>query len=247
MLKYILLGIIQGTTEFLPVSSSGHLVILQNLFGITGNEIAVSIILHLATTLALIVFFFKDIVGLLRNLRLLVLILTVTVITGGIGILGKDFFEKLFHLPKFIAGTLVITGIILILSRRFMQGRRNTLTLKDAFLLGLSQGFAIIPGISRSGITLCALLFRKMDRESSFRLSFLASIPVVLGAAILEAREIDFALGLESGKLILAFMVAFLVGIISLRILKIILEKAKLHYFGYYCIFMGIILFLFMR
>ncbi|OGX19457.1 MAG: hypothetical protein A3K54_04965, partial [Omnitrophica WOR_2 bacterium RBG_13_44_8] len=190
MLKYIILGIIQGVTEFLPVSSSGHLVIAEKLLGINEHLVAVSVILHLGTSLALVIFFFRDILNLLRNLRLLSYIIIVTLITGIIGLSGKDFFERLFASPKLVAAALIITGIILLLTKKFMQAKRNTLNLKDALVLGLTQGFAIIPGISRSGMTISTLLFRGLDREVSFRFAFLASIPAVFGAAILEAKNI---------------------------------------------------------
>ena len=172
MLKYVLLGIIQGITEFLPVSSSAHLLILQRIMGMGGNEITLSIILHLGTAFALLIFFLKDIIRLLRNLKLLLLIILVTIITGIIGILGKDFFEGLFSSVKLVATALIFTGIILILTKRFMFSKRDNLNIKDAFVLGVTQAIAIIPGISRSGITISTLLFRKIDRELSFKFSF---------------------------------------------------------------------------
>jgi undecaprenyl-diphosphatase len=247
MFKFILLGIIQGITEFFPVSSSAHLVIIQKFLGITGYEVSLSVILHLGTALALVVFFFKDILNLLRDKIMLLYIFVVTVITGIIGISGKDFFEKLFGAPKLVAVALIFTGIILIITRKFMQAKRDILDIKDALILGLTQGLAIIPGISRSGITISTLLFRKVDRKTSFRFSFLASIPAVSGAAILEAKNIRLAYELGLGNLVVGFLFSFLSGILALKILKIILGKAKLYYFGYYCIFAAIITLLFVK
>jgi len=247
MLKYIILGIIQGITEFLPVSSSGHLVIAQKLIGVTEQAVAVSIVLHLGTTLALVIFFFKDILNLLRNIRLLSYIIIVTLVTGIIGISGKGFFEKLFNSPRLVAIALIFTGIILILTRKFMQAKRSSLNIKDAFILGLTQGFAIIPGISRSGITISTLLFRGLDREISFRFSFLAAIPAIFGAAILEAKDISLTCSIGAKNLIIGFIFSLLTGLLSLRILKIILGKAKLYYFGYYCIIVAVITLLFIR
>lgn len=247
MFKYIILGIIQGITEFFPVSSSGHLVIMQKLLGITGQEVSLSVILHLGTVLALVIFFFKDILNLLRDKTMLLYVFTVTVITGIIGISGKGFFEKLFTEPRIVAVALVFTGAILILTKRFMQERRDILDIKDALILGLMQGIAIIPGISRSGITISTLLFRKIDRKTSFRFSFLASIPAVFGAAILEAKNIGLASELGLKNLAMGFLFSFLSGLLALKILKIVLDKAKLHYFGYYCIFIAVITLLFMR
>lgn len=247
MLKYIILGIIQGLTEFLPVSSSGHLVIMQKVLGITGEEITLSIVLHLGTILALIIFFLGEILNLLRNIRWLLLIITVTIITGIIGVGGKVFFETLFKSPKLVAIALILTGIILIMTRKFMTAKRNNVSFKDAFILGIAQGIAIIPGISRSGITISVLLFRKIDKETSFRFSFLASIPAILGATILEAKNIGFALNLEFTNFFVGFISSFLTGLLSLWLLKIILKKAKLYYFGYYCILVAIITLLFIK
>ncbi|MFH1269760.1 MAG: undecaprenyl-diphosphate phosphatase [Candidatus Omnitrophota bacterium] len=247
MLKYIILGIIQGLTEFLPVSSSGHLVIIQRLFGMTEEAVAVSVALHLGTVLALVIFFFKDILNLFRNIKLMSYIVIVTLITGVIGISGKDFFERLFSSPRLVAVALIITGIILILTKRLMEKRRDTLNIKDAFILGLTQGIAIIPGISRSGTTISTLLFRGLDRQTAFRFSFLASIPAVFGAVILEAKDIGLACNIGAGNLVIGFIFSLLTGLLSLGILKAILSKAKLHYFGYYCIIIAVITLLFMR
>jgi len=247
MLKYITLGVVQGLTEFLPVSSSAHLVIMQRILGITGQELMLSIILHLGTTLALIIFFFKDILKVLRNIKLLSYIIIVTIITGIVGILGKDFFTSLFSAPKLIAIALIFTGIILLLTKKFMQAKRTNLGIKDAFVLGFTQAVAIIPGISRSGITVSTLLFRKIDRETSFRFSFIASIPAVLGAALLEAKDITFTYQADLKNFMIGFLFSLLSGIASLWLLKIILHKAKLYYFGYYCILLAIITLLFIK
>jgi undecaprenyl-diphosphatase len=247
MFKYIILGIIQGLTEFLPVSSSAHLVIMQKLLGISGSGVVISIMLHLGTLLSLIIFFFRDILKLLRNIKLVSLIIIVTAITGIIGVSGRDFFEGLFSSTRAVAIALLFTGIILILTRKFTAAKRNSLNVKDAIILGFAQGIAIIPGISRSGITISTLLFRKLDRETSFRFSFLASIPAIFGAAILEAKDISLTSNMQVGNLIIGFIFSLLTGILSLRILKIILGKAKLYYFGYYCIIVAVITLLFIR
>jgi undecaprenyl-diphosphatase len=244
MLKYILLGIIQGLTEFFPVSSSAHLVIAQKLMGLQGEEIAISVVLHLGTVLALLVFFFKDILKLLRDVRSMALIAVVTVITGAIGVLGKDFFESLFSTTKPVGIALLITGVILIFTR-FVQPKRDKLNLKDALILGLTQGIAIIPGISRSGMTISTLLFRKIDRETCFKFSFLASIPIILGAALFEAKKIGFALQGDAKDHMVGFAFSFLSGLAALALLKVALKKAKFYYFGFYCIIAGVITLLF--
>jgi len=247
MLKYIFLGIVQGVTEFLPVSSSGHLVIFQKLLGVTGQELAVSVILHLGTLCALLVFFCKDILEALRDVKSIILIAVVTIITGVIGVSGKDFFEGLFSSPKAVAFCLIITGAILIRARRFINSRRSVLDIVDALVLGLAQGIAIIPGISRSGITISTLLFRKIDKETAFKFSFLAAIPAILGAALLEARKVGAAIEGNSGALLAGFIASFIAGIFSLWLLRLVLRKAKLHYFGIYCIIVALITLLFVK
>jgi len=247
MIEYILLGIIQGLTEFLPVSSSGHLVIAQKLLGTAGNEIAVSIVLHLGTALALFAFFFKDIIRLFSDKKSIFLIIVVSIITGIIGIGGKDFFESLFSSTRSVAVALLFTGIILILTRRLKGLERKSLNLKDAFVLGLAQGAAIVPGVSRSGITISTLLFRKIDRQTAFKFSFLASLPVIFGAALLESRKINFILQINPLSLAFGFITSFLVGILALSILRFILLKDRFYYFGYYCIFLAAFIFIFLR
>ena len=247
MFKYILLGIIQGITEFFPVSSSGHLVIMQKLLGMAGGELSLSVVLHLGTALALIVFFFKDIIEAARNVKLLLLIGVVTIITGVIGITGKDFFTALFSSPRLVAVALIVTGLILMRTRRFIHGRRDMLDIKDALVLGLAQGLAIIPGISRSGITISTLLSRKIDKATSFRFSFLACIPTILGAMILEAKDISLIPGADLKNFAVGFLFSFLTGLLSLKVLKTILLKAKLYYFGFYCIFVALLTLVFIK
>jgi undecaprenyl-diphosphatase len=247
MLKFVILGVIQGLTEFLPVSSSGHLVIMQKVLGIGADEVALSVVLHLGTTLALIIFFLKDILGLLRNVRLMLLILTVTAITGLIGLGAKDFFESLFSSPRLVAIALVFTGIILLLTRKFMDNKKKDINFSDAFILGLAQAAAIVPGISRSGATISTLLFRRINWEESFKFSFLAAIPAVMGAALLEARKVDLALKADMADLLAGFIASLLTGIIALGILKRILKSAKFYYFGYYCIIVATIALIYLK
>lgn len=247
MFDHIILGIVQGLTEFLPVSSSGHLLILEKVLGVSENQLAISIILHLGTAFSLIVFFFKDLLGLLKNFKLLAALFLVTVITALIGLIGKDFFENLFVSPKPVAISLAITGLILISTKKLKLGKKENLNFEDAFILGLTQSIAIIPGISRSGITVATLLYRKISPASSFRFSFLAAIPVILGATIFEARKINLALKEDFLFLFIGFWASFFSGLIALRILKLVLDKAKLYYFGYYCIIIAVISLIFLK
>jgi undecaprenyl-diphosphatase len=247
MIKYILLGIVQGLTEFLPVSSSGHLVILQKILSIHAQEVAISVILHLGTLLAVIIFFWKDILNLLKNFKLLVLVAVVATITGVIGVLGKDFFESLFSSPKIVGLAWIFTGLLLISTKRITQLNRDKLNVKDALILGLTQGLAIIPGISRSGVTISTLFFRRINRSLAFTFSFLVSIPIILGAAILEARKIELIPKSDIMNLGIGFVFSFFAGLVSLLFLRIVINKAKFYYFGYYCLFLAAITLLFIR
>ncbi len=247
MIKYIFLGIVQGLTEFLPVSSSGHLVVAQKILGIHSNELAVSVVLHLGTLLAIIIFFRRDILNLLRNPKLLGLAFVVVIITGIIGVLGKDFFERLFSSVKAVGVAWIFTGLILISTKKFIRLDREKLELKDALVLGLTQSLAIVPGISRSGITISTLFSRKIERKLAFTFSFLVSIPVILGAALLEARKIESAFHADVINLMAGFIFSFLTGILALVILKRVINNGKFYYFGYYCLLMAVVTLLFIR
>lgn len=248
-MKYIILGIVQGLTEFLPVSSSGHLVITEKLLGIDNFSLILIVTAHLGTVLALILFFFKDIIKVLTEPRLLRYILLVTLITAILGILGKDFFLSLFSSIKAISIALIFTGLVLIFTRGFLKGKRdiNSLNLKDASVLGFTQAISIIPGISRSGFTISSLLFRGVDRETAFRFSFLSGIPAVLAAFLSEAKYISLNSLSEFMNLFLCFIFSFLSGLFALWILNKILRKAKFHYFGYYCILIAVLSFIFFK
>lgn len=247
MIKYIILGVVQGLTEFLPVSSSGHLVIMQKILNIQAHLVATSVVLHLGTLLAIIIFFWKDILSLLRNLRLLSQLCIVVIITGAIGILGKDFFESLFSSAKVVAIAWIFTGLILLATKKFTQLNKDQLQTKDVLILGLAQGLAIIPGISRSGITISTLFFRKVKRQLAFSISFLVSIPIILGAALLESRKIESLAQADIKNLAAGLIFSFIFGLIALLVLRLMIHKAKFYYFGYYCLLMAIVTLLFIK
>jgi undecaprenyl-diphosphatase len=242
MLKFILLGCIQGFTEFLPVSSSAHLALAQHFLGMRDSELAITIIFHLGTLVALLFFFYEDILRLLRNKTLLKLVLIVTLITGVVGIVGKDFIEGLFSSPRYVAVALCITGVILLLTRKFMESSRATLFTSDAVVFGIAQALSISPGISRSGMTIAALLFKGVNRQTAFRFSFLAAIPAIAGAALLEIKDIQHSRFMQDHfwELIVGFIVSFITGMVALKMLRWIMQKAHFHYFGYYCLLAGI-------
>jgi len=243
-MQYIILGIIQGLTEFLPVSSSGHLVLFSKLFSIDKSQVLpIIIVCHLGTLFALLVFFIRDILKAFRDLVTVGQIMVVTLATGIIALIGRRFFEQLFQSPDFVCLALLVTAIFLISTPKFKRGTRTieALNIKDAFWLGISQGFAIIPGISRSGITIFTLLARGVKPEAAFKFSFIAGIPVFVGSFLLEAGKIQVLF--EAGRLNfwLALISSFVFGLLGLFILRRAVKKLRLHYFAYYLILASII------
>lgn len=248
MLETIILGIIQGLTEFLPVSSSGHLVIVQHFFGMKEGVIALDVVLHLGTLLALIIFFWKDIVAVLKDKKVIGQIIVVTIITGIIGVTGKDFFERLFSSPRVVGFGWVVSGLLLLSTKIVIDRKgRSDFRWSDAGILGLTQGIAIIPGISRSGTTIATLLFRGIEREKAFAYAFIVGIPAILGAAVLEVRHIDTAVRQNVSLLGSGFIASALAGFISLWFLRFVIRRAKLHYFGWYCLLAAALTFIFIR
>lgn len=267
MIKFILLGLVQGITEFLPVSSSGHLVILQNILGINKDIVFLDVVLHLGTLCSLMIFFRQDIFVLFFNFiaavydilfrgklfyilrhnhkfRLCIYIGITTLITGFIAIRWKGFFERQFESVNTVALSLFIMSIILFLTKNYIYGQRylEHISLKDSILLGLAQSFAIIPGISRSGTTISVLLFRNINKESAFKLSFLSSMPVILGAFILKFKETQgITRETPFSHFFSGFFAAFITGLIVLYILRWIIKNKNFYKFSYYCFFLSLI------
>src|SRR4030042_445914 len=249
-LQAIFLGLVQGLTEWLPVSSSGHLVIAQNLMGLE-VPVAFDIALHAGTLLAVFVFFRKDILMLLKSLRkpslknpdfrLLFYVILGTIPTAIIGLAFLEFFESLFLSTKAVGLGLLITGVLLLLSRYGKSGR--TLDGKRSLLVGIFQGFSIAPDISRSGATISGGLLSGVKREEVFRFSFILSIPAILGASLLEVGDISSS---EMGILALAgAAVAAVSAYFARRIVQKALLSHRFHLFAAYCFALGAIVLLF--
>lgn len=233
MLKLAILGIIQGITEFLPISSSGHLVITQRLFSQMHNAVYTDVMLHSGTILAILTFFFKDIIKAFRDKQLLINILLASLVTGIIGVTFKDHLESLFS-SKYIFLAFLINGLMLISTKFFKEGKRR-ISKKDSLIMGFSQAIAIIPGISRSGTTITTLLLRGADKEEAFKFSFIASIPVILGAFFLELKSVQTAT-VPIKNIITGISAAYFFGLLALWLLMKTVKKKELHLFGYYCI-----------
>lgn len=238
----VFLGILQGVAEFLPISSSGHLVLAQHLLGIPEVGVAFDTFLHLATLLAVVVFFWGDLANLVRRRewRAFWLIVVGSIPAGLVGVLFQDFFASLFQSVLVVGVALLITGTILYFADRFGlrgTGRRTwqQMTWWDALAVGVAQAVAIVPGISRSGSTLSAGLFSGLERGFAARYSFFLSIPVVAGAGVLELKDLSAA-SLTQGwlPLLLGFITAFAAGLWAIRFLLRLLAQEKLRVFAYY-------------
>jgi undecaprenyl-diphosphatase len=246
MIKIVILGAIQGLTEFFPVSSSGHLVIAQHFLGITGNVVFLDVLLHIGTILAIFVFFFKDILRALKNPKMIGLIAIVTLITDVIGITFKNVLEPLFHSAHATAIQILINGVILLMIPFFKERQRQP-GLMDSAIMGVAQGVAIIPGISRSGLTIASLLATGIKREEAFRFSFIASIPAIIGAFLLEAKDANLAASFSTAALLTGVATSFAFGMLALGWLKKLINSKKFYLFGYYCIAFGIVFLFFLN
>jgi len=247
ILKSFILGSVQGLTEFLPVSSSGHLVIIQNLFGL-GSEIGFDVLLHFATILAILVYFRKDILEMFKGvcgksetgLLYIKAIIIGSVPTAIIGLVFKDTFEEKFSQPKTVLVMLLITGVILFFASKYSRGKSGkdiwSNKIPDFLLIGILQGIAIMPGISRSGMTIAAALLLGFKKDWAFKYSMLLSIPAVLGAGILELDKIEL-----NSFSVYGGIAAFIVGIVALQILSKFVIKEKIHIFSYYLWVTGIL------
>lgn len=245
----VLLGLVQGVTEFLPISSSGHLILLQRLFGLEMSEgIAFDVLLHVATLLAVPTLFWRDILNLFgtkrEELRMLALGTVPAVIAGGLikGTRLGSGFEALAGNVFVVGAALVVTGIVLWLAGVSMKkrGSGGGIGAREAVLIGIAQAVAIIPGISRSGTTIAVAIMCGIVLADAVRFSFLLAIPVIAGGALIELKELG-AMTYNPGPLIAGFITALVFGIISLRIVAFSVLKRKFPYFAVYCIPLGLI------
>jgi undecaprenyl-diphosphatase len=262
-LEAIIFGIVQGITEFLPISSTAHIVITQHLLGIHFPGLSFEILLHQASVLAVIVFFRKDlvqlVVGFFRFLKSrspedrvhFFFGLYIVVATGITAVLGYALQRGLsdqMKSPTVIAIALSLTGLFLILIERvraYGNISEPTMRFHHAIIVGLGQTAAVFPGISRSGATLIAALWCGLNRETAVRYSFLLAIPVILGTSVLALRDVQEGLvdlaGL--GPLLVAFAVTFLFSVLGILWLIEFLKKSRLIYFAVYCFLLAIFVF----
>ena len=268
ILQAIIIGIVQGLTEFLPVSSSAHLVFIQKLLGVQGS-LAFDTFLHLGTLKAVMWFFRWDIYKMLKSWfmsiqdilggrfregfyedpykRLAWYVILATIPVGIVGVLFEDSVDALFsgalYVPAFF---LFVTGTILYLSQRMTSGKINydTITKKEALFMGLGQACAILPGLSRSGTTIAAGLTIGLDKEFAAKFSFILSIPAILGAFLLQAKDIGSAMDANFLPVILGFVASIVAGYMAIKWMLDLIQNKSLDIFAYYCWLMGIIVFM---
>lgn len=250
MFESVILGIVQGLTEFIPVSSTAHLVILPDFFGWSGlvQSQAFDVALHFGTTLALILFFWRDWLEILTgNRRLLLYILAASVPVGLVGLTLKDTIEATLRTLELISAMLIIFGMVMLFSERARTSRGlGEITLKHALFIGIAQVLALIPGVSRSGVTISAGLLAGYRRHDSARFSFLLSTPAIVGATLLESRKIAHGLDAEFSVFAAGFLTSVISGYLALAFLMGFLRRNPVNVFVYYRFFLaaGAILFL---
>jgi len=246
IIDIVILGILQGITEFLPVSSSGHLVIVQYMLGIESPGNALEILFHIGTLFSVIFVFYKDIKLIVMSLNkkpsqvLVMHIITATVPAVIIGLTFKDYINSVFSSIVPVGYALLFTGAVLILSINF-KNKNKSLSYLYSILIGLSQAMAIIPGISRSGTTISISMLLGIPPKEAARFSFLLSIPVIVGAGVLGFIELQSNDSFTIEVIIVAILTSFAVGTLSLKMLLKILEIGRFHFFGIYCLVAGII------
>lgn len=251
LIEAIILGLIQGISEFLPVSSSGHLLVFHHILGITTEDnLTFIIVLNMGSLMPLLFVFRKDIILLVKQpfQKTTALLIIATVPLVIVTLLFENFIESMFHMVHFLPFGFVITGLVLVLSDKLKKNNRNmdNINLFDALLIGLAQAIAIFPGISRSGSTITATMARGVNRESAAKFSFLISIPAAIGALVFRISRImmepELIEGLNFLNLGVGFITAALTGYIAINFMLTIVKKAKLKYFAIYYIFALVVL-----
>jgi undecaprenyl-diphosphatase len=262
VLDAVLLAVLQGLTEFLPVSSSGHLVLAQQLLNLHNPQIvSFDVFVHFGTLVSVVIVFWNDIVEILHSfIKALKTFkakeehkktesfhLGIAIIIGSIpaGVIGLAFhhqIEEIFSDPKFVAMNIVITGLILFLTRLAKPKRGKKVSIPSSIIIGLAQMVAILPGISRSGLTMSAALFLKISPVQAARFSFLLSVPVIAGAALLETYKLA-VYGTTIGflQILIGITISAVAGYAAIKLLLRIMEKGKFSLFAFYCLTIGII------
>lgn len=266
IVQAIIIGVVQGLTEFLPVSSSAHLVFVPHLLG-TESSLAYDTLLHVGTLLAVVIYFWNDLVNMFKSFfsslmdipkgrfrqalqedqfkKLAWLVIIGTIPAGLAGVLLKSQFESLFNNVAVVGFFLIITGFLLWESEMISRKIKNKVSLKEmsvtnSVFIGIAQAIAIAPGISRSGATISAGLFLGLERELAARYSFLLSIPAILGAALVQAKDIT-SLDISTTAALAGFLAAAIAGYLAIKLMLKLIKERNLLIFAYYCWIVGIV------
>jgi undecaprenyl-diphosphatase len=262
----ILLAIIQGFTEFLPVSSSGHLVLAQQLLNLQNPQmLSFDVFVHFGTLISVVIIFWKDIYEMMKSFftaftalrqneeykktehfRLGLAIIIGSIPAGVIGLMYRHQIEAAFTDTKLVAMNLVITGLILFLTRLARPTAGKKVGMVSAFVIGIAQAVAILPGISRSGSTMSTAIYLKIAPVQAARFSFLLSVPVIAGAALLEGYKlIKYGTTLGLAPMFVGTAVSAVAGYFAIKVLLKIMEKGKFSWFSFYCLIVGILAIIF--
>ena len=268
ILQGIIIGIVQGLTEFLPVSSSAHLIFIQNILGVE-SSLAFDTFLHLGTLLAVLIYFRADIIKMIeawilsigdilqhrfkegfysdpyKRLSWYVIIATIPV--GLVGVLFESQVDALFAGALYVPGFfLFVTGTILYLSQRMASGQIDMSRMGwfQSLFMGLGQACAIMPGLSRSGTTIAAGLVMGLDKEFAAKFSFILSIPAIFGAFVIQLKDIGLSMSGDGAAIILGFVAAFISGYFAIKWLIDLIQNKSLDIFAYYCWIVGIVVFM---
>lgn len=257
VIQAIFLGLVQGFTEFLPVSSSGHLALASHFLNVENPGLTFEIVLHVGTLLSVLVYFRPQLWRLFLSLfnrqmkeehRMIFYLFIGTLPAAVIGLSLKHYFEAVSNQPRVVALLLCVTGGLLLLPRLFPKKRGDqSMTLRTSLIMGIGQAFAILPGISRSGSTIVSGMLSGVNPAKAAEFSFLLAIPAIGGAAVLGLRDLD---GIDS-SLVIPYLtggvVAFISGLIAVYAVLSSIRKGKFEYFAYYCIAVGLIAFIYLQ
>ncbi len=252
LLIIIILSIVQGATEFLPISSSGHLVLLYKIFGIQDNTLFLSVILHLATLVSVIIYYRKSLLALIRKplCHTNICIVLTTAVTCVLALICKPYIEATFD-GRYLSIGFVITAILLLISQMLAKKisvkspiTHMSISYPKALTIGLTQAIACFPAISRSGTTIATALMCKVDQKEATEYSFLISIPIVIASTMLELAEYIASptpIGFSVIELIIGFAIALFVGVVSIKLMTNIVAKQKLYYFSFYLLIIALV------
>jgi undecaprenyl-diphosphatase len=249
----LVLGLVQGLTEFIPVSSSGHLLLAQEVFGSEESSLAFDVVLHVGTLAALLIYFHKDVLNLAKNVfnkskegALARLIVLATIPAALIGLLFADFIDENLRSPMVVVFTLSSVGVLMLLVEKYATNKKsNDISTKQGLSVGAAQALALIPGVSRSGITITIGMLAGMGRVQAARFSFLLAIPIIAGSAFGVLLKDGDSLSFD-GALIVGMLAAFVSGLIAIKFLLSVIGQFGLKPFAYYRILLALIVLVFL-